>query len=142
MANMAMAVINARLYHITGDDGYRKKALATADGIYEHETQDGIYLNDRDAWANGTYAGMGCAGAHLPGIDKSILRLPKTADSIFANARTCDGYYGGSWGGPADGLPSKWFSVGSRPQQIMTSGSTVNMLVAAAIVEEQERGMK
>lgn len=142
MANMAMAVINARLYRITGEDMYRVKALATADGMYEHETLNGIYLNDRDAWANGTYAAEWAVQVlTLPGIDKKHREiLKKTADSIFAKARTQDGYYGGTWSGPADGLPSKWFSVGSRPQQIMTTGNTVNMLVAAAILEEQERG--
>lgn len=141
MANMAMGCLNARLYRLTGDESYKDKAVATAEGIYEHETKDGILLNDRDAWANGTFAAEWAVQVlTLPGIDeKHGELLKKTADSIYANARTGDGYYGGSWAGPADGIGSVWFTVGSRPQQLMTTGNSVNFLVAAALLEALEQ---
>ncbi len=138
MGNMAMASINARLFKMTGDDAYRQLALATAEGIYQKErSTKGIYLDDRDAWANGTFAADWAINVlTLPGADEKYRDcLYATGDSIAANARTPMGFYGGSWDGPAEGIGSAWFCAGSRAQQIMTSGSTVNMLVAAAAAE-------
>ena len=77
----------------------------------------------------------------LPGIDpkhRAVLRA--TADSIFHTARTADGFYGGSWSGPAEGPASRWFVKDSKPQQIMTSANTVNMLIAAAALEAGQDG--
>lgn len=50
-----------------------------------------------------------------------------------SNERTSQGYYGGSWGGPAESPGSIWCRKGSRPKQIMTSASSVNMIAAAAL---------
>ena len=58
-----------------------------------------------------------------------------TARAIYTRARTPDGYYGGCWNGPADGAASRWSSIGSRPQQLMTSTNAVNMIVAAAVID-------
>lgn len=138
MTNMAMGAINGRLYQKTGESIYKERALGTAEGIYKKEKSvNNIYINDRDAWANGTFAPEWALYVlTLPGIDeKHITILLDTAKSIAANTATGDGYYGGSWDGPAEGLKSVWFTQGSRPQQIMTSGSTVNILTAAATIE-------
>lgn len=59
--------------------------------------------------------------------------LLSNADSIMKNARTEDGYYDGSWGGPAG--KSVWSFKKSMPQQITTSGSSVSMVTSAAILE-------
>ena len=98
----------------------------------------GVYFDDRDAWANGTFAGDWAEEVlSLPGIDgRHKELLLRTADSIYHKARTADGYYGGSWSGPADGPGSPWSMGGSRPQQIMTSGSSVNLIAAAALAEK------
>ena len=133
--NMAMGVIHARLFRATGDDRYRQRALRTAAALLKRlTTAEGVFFNDRDAWANGTFADDWAREVlSLPGIGRehwTVLR--KTADSIFTKARTADGYYGGSWSGPAEGEGSAWFRKKSMPQQIMTSANSVNMIVAAA----------
>ena len=61
--------------------------------------------------------------------------IKTTALSILRNARTVDGYYGGSWSGPAEGKLSTWWLIESKPQQIMTSSSSVLMITAAALLE-------
>lgn len=136
--NMAMGVLHAHLFRMTGDDLYRQRAIRTADALLSHlVTDQGIYLNDRDAWADGVFAGDWAREVlPLPGIGarhRAVLRA--TADSIAQHARTADGFYGGSWAGPAEGPASRWFVKNSKPQQIMTSANTVNMLVAAAALE-------
>jgi len=141
--NMAMAVLHARLFRITGDDVYLDRALRTVRGIRNVLTVDGgVLLNERDAWATGTFTPQYAAEVlTLPGIsenDKTVLY--NTAASIAANARTDDGFYGGSWSGPADGPGSAWYRIGSKPQQIMTSGNSVLVLVGAAVLENAEKG--
>jgi len=57
-----MGVAQARLFRITGDDEYRNKAVRTADAIRARLTDGkGVLLDDRDAWANGAFAGSGRA---------------------------------------------------------------------------------
>ena len=136
--DMGMGVAQARLFRITGDEAYRKKALRTADAIRTRLTDGkGVLLDDRDAWANGTFAGEWAREVlSLPGIAPQNLDLMRaTARAIYIRARTANGLYGGSWNGPADGPGSRWSSGGSRPQQIMTSANAVNMIVAAAALE-------
>ena len=139
--NMAMGVLHARLYRLTGDEMYLLRALRTVQGVKSVlSVHGGVFLNERDAWANGTYFPEWAEEVlSLPGItedDKTMMY--NTAASVWMNARTEDGFYGGSWSGPADGDRSTWVRVGSRPQQIMTSGSTVLTLVGAAVLEKQE----
>ena len=117
---------------------YLERAMRTANAIAHKLTAGGIYVDDRDGWANGTFA---CPWAEevlsLPGMDpahKELLR--RTADSIYRNARTSRGYYGASWGGPADGPGSTWCVHGTRPEQTMTSSDSVMMIVAAALTEK------
>jgi len=134
--NMGMGVLHALLFRLTGDDIFRQRALRTATALCRGllVNADGVFIDDRDAWTNGTFAGEWVREVlTLPGIspaDKEV--LCKTATSIFTKARTADGFYGGSWSGPAQGEGSRWFRGGSTPQQIMTSASSVNMIVAAA----------
>lgn len=99
----------------------------------------GVYLDDRDAYTEGVFAGDWAREVlTLPGIDpKHWTILWTTADSIYSNARTTNGYYGGSWSGPADGSGSAWWLNGSIPQQITVSSSSGNMIMAAAALEGQ-----
>ena len=95
-----------------------------------------MLLNDRDAWTNGAFAAMYASQVlALPGTEPMRELLNGTAHSIVTNARTADGYYGGSWQGPAEGEGSKWFAKGSVPKQSMTTATSVLMVVAAAIAE-------
>jgi len=138
--NMGMGIIHAWMYKNTGDKKYLERAIRTADAISKKITKNGIYMCERDTWVNGTFSGEWAKEVlTLPGmsrVHKDLLY--KTADSIYKNDRTPDGYYGGCWGGPADGSGSPWSMIGSRPQQIMTSASTVNMITAAALLESIE----
>jgi hypothetical protein len=138
--NLGMGLLHARLYQLTGDTNYLSRAVRTANAIYNSSllTPAGIYLDDRDAWTEGVFAGD-WAREVLPliGIDaKHWTVLWKTADSIYTNDRT-NGYYGGSWAGPAEGPGSAWWLNGSVPEQITTSSSSANMIMAAAAAESQ-----
>jgi hypothetical protein len=135
---MAMGVLHSRLYRMTRDDEYRKRSVRTADGMLGAlVTTNDVYINDRDAWVEGTFVGYWAREVlPLPGVTSrhwTILR--NTANSIYANARTTNGFYGGSWSGPAEGSGSAWYRGGTWPQQIMTSATSVEMIVAAAFLE-------
>ena len=134
--NMAMGVLHARLYRLGGEKVYLERALRTADALAAKLTVHGIYLDDRDAWSNGTFAGDWAQEVlSLPGMpDRHKELLRRTADSIYRTARTSQGYYGGSWSGPPEGPGSAWCIKGSRPQQITTSASSVNLIAAAALI--------
>lgn len=134
--NMAMATLAAKFYKVTNDQKYLDRVYAINDGIIKWYDLGGVLLNDRDAWTEGTYAAYYAGNVLcLPGTEKMQELLLGTADSIMTKARTEDGYYGGTWQGPAEGEGSRWWSGGSVPTQIMTSGSTVSMVTAAAILE-------
>lgn len=137
--DMGMAVLHARLFRTTHDDKYRQRALRTADAILARLTDGrGVLLDERDAWANGTFAGEWAREVlTLPGIPAELREVAlATARAVYVRDRTPDGYYGGCWNGPADGPGSKWSALGSRPQQIMTSTNAVCMIVAGAAVAE------
>src|SRR6266480_1825057 len=50
---------------------------------------------------------------------------------------TSHGFYGGSWSGPSEGTNSAWWAIGSKPEQITTSSSSANVILAAAFFDEQ-----
>ena len=106
----------------------------TNEGILKYYVIDGVLLNDRDAWTNGTFAAFYATEVlSLPDTDEVTQLLKDTAVSIITKDRTADGYYGGSWQGNAEG--GVWASGGSKPLQTMTSGTTVQIIVAAALAE-------
>lgn len=154
--NMCMAVLNARL-------GNLEKAKITAEGIALFETtRTGALLNDRDAWNNTFF--LGCFTRELieTGIADvrydSILRI--TAANILDNAVFDEGYYSAAWEGPKEpytnGYPStadnywpmeernRWgiqnnqngLYIGSSPNQLMTTATTIHVLFAAAALTE------
>ncbi len=135
--NQAMCLIEKRLYDIEKDESYLTRIKKTSLAICTIYNRNGIYLNDRDAWTNGVFmsdfAKMIGADPDLGYTNADLLLA--TARSIVAKDVTSDGHYGGSWQGPT-GTGSKWTDGGSLPQQVMTSGTTVHLLVAAAILNE------
>jgi predicted alpha-1,6-mannanase (GH76 family) len=138
--NMAMGVIHAWRFRNTSNDVHRVRAVRTAQAVYNHLRNGAVLLNDRDAWVNATFAADWVAEV-LPlrgtaGSDWQLIR--STAESIATNARTADGHYGGSWSGPAEGSGSTWWLANSRPQQIMTSATSVSLIAAAALLERQD----
>ena len=137
--NQAMCVIAKRLYDIKKDEIYLTRIKKTSLALSTVYNNNGIYLNDRDAWANGTFmsdfAKMIGANSELAFANADLILA--TAKSIVDKTVTADGYYGGSWQGPA-GSGSKWTDAGSVPEQIMTSSNTVHVLVAAAILNQMK----
>jgi len=133
--NMCMAVINAMVYNETKQEIYLQRALDTANGILAHETSaSGELLNDRDAWTNAFFAGEWMRNVTtLPGAPSRLRRVvEQTALSIWQKARTEKGLFGACWDGPAEGDGCTWWKQGSKPEQIMVSSNSVNVIVAAA----------
>lgn len=135
--NMGMAAFSMKMYKHTGDAKYLERAKKTSEGLMKFYAKTGVYLNDRDAWTNGTFAAYFVSDV-LSNAEFAEHKkvLAETAKSIMKNARTPDGYYGGCWSGPADGPQSPWSMIGSVPKQIMTSATGVQMVVAAAMLEK------
>jgi len=141
-ANMAVAVIHARLYGDTGQPVYLQRALCAADAVVAGETDGkGALLNDRDAWANGYFMGEWVREVvPLPDAEREYAQvIRRTAQAVWERARTPDGYFGACWNGPAEGTGCPWSSPGipirsskSFPEQIMTSSCAANVIVAAA----------
>ena len=140
--NMAMSIIQARLHRLTGGEAYRARALETVRALVDSPYYDcgGVFLNDRDAWVNGLFAGWWVSDVlTLPGVpQKARDMVYATAKSINEKSRTPEGFYGATWGSGA-----AWRDVAqTRPEQIMTSANTVNMIMAAALLERLEAGLK
>lgn len=134
--NMAMASIAAKLYKITNDKAYLDRVYKTNEGILKWYDIDGVLLNDRDAWTEGSFASYYASNVlTLENTEKVKKLFLNTALSIMKNARTNTGRYGGTWQGPAEGDESKWYKGGSVPEQIMTSGSSVAIVTASALLE-------
>ena len=138
--NMGMAVCHAMLYRLTGNTLYRDRAVRTAAAITDSPLYNnhGVLVNDRDGWVEGTFAGRYVQEVlTLPGIREQDKQLMfSTADSIMQGARVqIDGkwYYKAEWSGG-----SAWVSIGTTPEQITTSASTANMVLAAGLLEKLE----
>ncbi|MCL2884816.1 MAG: hypothetical protein FWF49_04965 [Oscillospiraceae bacterium] len=151
---MAMAICHARLYQLTGDAQYLNRAVRTAQAFTDspNYNNNGVLLNDRDAWNDGFFAGMYVEEVlTLPGIraaDVNMIlntgaaayqncRLTLTADMPFKNA---DNYqykgkvfYRAEWSGGSNW--TKDANSSTQPTQLMTCGSTVNMIMAAAYAQ-------
>ena len=136
--NMGMAALAAKFYRQTGDETYLERVKATNEGLLEFYDNDGVLVNDRDAWTNGAFAAYYAADVlSLPETETQQALVRGTAESIMNRARTTNGYYGGSWSGPAEGGKSVWYAGGSVPQQSMTTATSVLMVVSAAVLEAQ-----
>lgn len=134
--NMGMAALSAKFYRLTGEQEYLERVYKTNEGLLRYYNNDGVLLNDRDAWTNGTFAAFYASEVlNLPDTEQMQALLKSSAESIVTNARTEEGYYGGSWSGPAEGSGSVWYMGGSVPEQSMTTGASVLIVTAAAILE-------
>ncbi len=134
--NMCMAALAAKFYRITGEQEYLDRVYKTNEGILRYYDIGGVLLDDRDAWTNGAFVAFYVSEVlSLPNTEVMQALIKSTALSIVTNDRTQDGYYGGSWQGPAKGN-SVWYAGGSVPEQSMTTGTAVLMVTAAALLEE------
>jgi len=133
---MAMGVLHAKLYRLTRNEMYRKRAVRTAYALRTFLTDsNGVFIDDRDAWTNGTFCGDWAREVlSLPGIDPlDIKTLRDSATAIYTKDRTPDGLYGACWDGPIT-APNPWTltQAVSTPDQITTSSQAVSIIVGAA----------
>lgn len=135
--NMGMSAINAQLYRMTEKKEYLDKALATANSMTTSVYNNvGVLLNDRDAWTNAAFVRYWVRDVlTLTGIDsKNIDLIKNTGLSIAAKCRTEEGYYRAEWSGG-----SKWsLTSATKPDQIMTTATSVHMIAAGALAEKLE----
>jgi hypothetical protein len=144
LGNMGMGVLQSRLYRITGDRRYYELTLETVRAVNDHPhyNNKGVYVNDRDAWANSSFAGQWVREVlTLDGVtDFDKRRIYETAVSVYHNCRTPEGFWRAEWSG-GDAWVQGWAGsrYGGTYRQIMTNGTTVGMLSAAALLEKQEQ---
>ena len=140
--NMGMAVLNARLYNLTGDDNYRQLAVNTVNGLVNKMlNSNGTFMNDRDAWTNGAHiVPFAREVVTLEGAGSAIrVAIKTTAAAIMSLSRTSDGYYSADWDGATG-----WADLGHRSsgdgmalaQQLYTSTQAVDFVLAAASVAQ------
>ena len=136
--NMAMGVIHARLYRLTGEESYRARALETVAALHAPGSPynvGGVYLNDRDAWTNAAFFRPWVEEVlTLDGVTQADRDMTTgTAKSIFANARVEGGYLGPWWSGHSES--SGWRADHTWPRQMMTSATGAHVIMAAALLE-------
>lgn len=130
--NMAMAVINGRLFRLTGKREYMNKALATANALVKTEfNHAGCFLNDRDAWTNTAFLGYFIREIlPLEGADPELGRmLLRTADAIIKNTYYKGGFYGSDWDGSGAWLRDD--TCGEHTLWIPANATTMHVLFAA-----------
>jgi hypothetical protein len=139
-ANMSAAVLDERLYDLTGTPVYLGRLRQTANGIrryeVEHVGRSDILLNDRDASDDAFSIFQFSSGVLplLPTAERTawVALLHATAESIMAHDRAQDGTYGGSWAGPPDGN-YKRISFGKVIRQdLRISAQAAAVVIAAA----------
>jgi len=141
---MAMGLLHYKFYLLTGDVAYKEKAIDGARAIVTKLVdQQGILMDDRDAWVNGFFAEEWATqvlplSPELWNEGNAILR--RTALSIARNDRTPDGHYGGDWCGPVDPMKSAWGreGKGSTPMQPQTNANAVDIILAAYSMVSQK----
>jgi hypothetical protein len=139
-AQMAFAVLDARLFAATGTPAYRERARSAAGAITRFELVRGtnIYLNDRDAYVDGfaacLFANDVVKAPNLLTAEQAaahIAALRATARSIVQNDRGGVGMYGGDWQGPYAGV---WDRHGSDGGKLLVSAQAINVAIAGYIV--------
>ena len=141
---MGMASLHARLYKKTGDKTYLERAQRTLRAVNDNKylVQNGVYVNVGDAWTNACWMQYwGTDVLTLPGLQKKDVKILKdTANSIYNRSRTNDGYYSGSWSGPAEDADTSWGRMGWTHDTIMCSATSMHMVFAAALAESMGLG--
>ena len=156
---LAMGSLSVALYLETGGRQYLDEVNAIVAGMLRPDAflrpgasvgQPGpVFVNDRDAWSDGTFFPAFVADAlALDGVDADgrwRAALRGTALSIIAQ-RTPDGFYTPDWSGPEWDPAHKhqtWVAQAAAgggevlPQQMQTSAGSVAVLLAAAMAEGQ-----
>jgi len=133
-ANMSMCVINKKLYDMTGEKQYLDKVISTATSISTKYDSAGIYLNDRDAWANCAFVSYFIDEVlPLEGVPAKLSRMfVSTALSIQQYALYEGDYYGGDWG--ASTAWGNYTDLLGDPTRATTSCNTINMLLGGYYV--------
>ena len=134
--DMAMGILEAKLFALTDDPTYKDAAIRGAEAILTKLVdRNGILIDDRDAWVNGYFVPdwVSLVIPLLPNPAPARQVILRTALAIAQHDRTPDGFYGGDWAGPADPAISKWGKGGrgSLPTQVMTSANAVDVIIAA-----------
>lgn len=151
---LMMAVLGARLFRLTGDDRYRRDAVATAAAIVRPNaygrTVAGrtLIANTRDPHSEGHWLlPFAAETLALPGAPAATRQaIIDTADHMLAHCLTPDGYVTADWAGPerdpfgaggrgtdlwAQDYAANPGSLGG-PRQIMTSSESLCMIQAGA----------
>ena len=136
---MGMAALHARLYEKTRDKMYLERAQRTLRAVNDNKylVVNGVYVDAGDAWTNASFMQQWVKEVlTLPGLQKKDVQiLEATANSIYDHARTDDGYYSGSWSGPAEDSQTPWGKMGWTHDTIMCSSTSMHMVFAAALAE-------
>lgn len=135
--NMGMAAFNAKLFRLTGEPQYKRKALETAHSMSSVYNREGAYINDRDPYTNCTM---------LRYYIHHVLTLPEmlpqerrmvltTAENIFENGQKNSGIYSSSWRKTPD-----YDAAAKRgnPESLMINATSVSMICGAALLESME----
>ena len=133
--NMAMAVLDARLYAATGTASYLTRMNSVAVGIQKYETDtSGVALDDRDARTNGWAAWL-YALYVVPNLTSvgafGDAGLVLTANSIYAHGMNLHGTFCGCWNGPCTNSCIWVTSDNLYPDQVEVSANAANWLIAA-----------
>lgn len=136
VGDMAMAVLDARLYSITGTPSYLTRVNQVAVGFQNYETvSGGVALDARDARTNG-WAAVFYAREVVPILTSSgafgSASMKATAVAVNANARNSDLTYAGCWNGAASNSSCVWATNNNLySQQVEVSANAAIWGVAA-----------
>ena len=134
-ADMAEAVLCARLYADTGSAAYLSRAQATARGIRAYQTvASGAAFSARDArvdgWAAVLYAREVAPLVTSDATAFGVSGIAATGTSVMALDRGADNTFSGSWYGPANGA-DVWSQAALPAQQIEMTANAVIWVIAA-----------
>lgn len=158
---MAMASLSGALYLHTGDKAYLDEVNSIVAGMQRRDTfarpgsavgvKGDVFVNERDAWANGFTAPRFVWDAlSLNGVDADgkLKELFLGTARAIESERTTEGFYGGDWSGAEWDAAHRWNTwvaqakggTGSgagmaTPDQLPTTSSSIAMIFAGAIVE-------
>ena len=136
---MGMSVLHVRMYELTGDKKYRERAQRTVRAVFDNPylVKNGVLVDAGDGWTNAAFVRQFVTEVlTLPGLQKKDIRiLNDTANAIYGNARTADGYYSASWSGPAEDANTPWGKMGWTHDKLMTTATSIHMVIAAGLAE-------
>ena len=140
---IGMAALHGGLYLATNVSAYLTNMNAAITGIvrnyqeYDAELAHNVFLNDRDPWTETFFLPeflyVALPMASTPANTRTLIR--NSAASVIAHCKTPDNCYTADW------VPGTFWSTHGQSgigqataQQIMTSATTINILLANAIL--------